>query len=195
MRASRDAMRVPVRRESANDKRISVEVVGRQSSESEYSFVVPGYVSTNSSGYANCFGTSSGVVNGSIQVNSYGRTAYGTYSGTYTGTNSTNCSGSSTSTTIATPPRDVSYTVNGATLSLQLPDGRVAVVNCDSKFNWTDWSSWTPRRSCRIPTSNQFDAEFNGDKAKLIWQIGIRGEKTQSETYKLIEILEPSGMR
>ena len=33
-----------------------------------------------------------------------------------------------------------SYQVRGATLALQLPDGRVAVVNCDSKTNWTEWS-------------------------------------------------------
>jgi hypothetical protein len=48
-----------------------------------------------------------------------------------------------------------------------------------------------PRRSCRVPTTDQFEAEFEGEKAKLVWRVGISGEKEKSETYKLIEILEP----
>jgi len=49
-----------------------------------------------------------------------------------------NCSGSNsdincygTSETINRPGRKVSYDVSGATLSLKLPDGSIAVVNCD----------------------------------------------------------------
>ena len=81
--------------------------------------------------------------------------------------------------------------VRGAALSLQLPDGRIAVVNCDSKMNWTQFAGG-PRRSCRIPTSDRFEAQFNGEKAKLIWRVGINAEKVVSETYDLIEILDPA---
>jgi hypothetical protein len=39
--------------------------------------------------------------------------------------------------------------------------------------------------------TDSFEAEFNGDNAKLEWRSGTHAEKSQSETYKLIEILEP----
>ncbi len=63
-------------------------------------------------------------------------------------------------------------------------------MNCDSKFNWTKLTGG-PRRSCRIPASDRFDVQFSGDKAKLVWRVGINGEKTVSETYDLIQILDP----
>jgi hypothetical protein len=34
-------------------------------------------------------------------------------------------------------------------------------------------------------------AQFHDEKAKLFWRVGISGEKEKSETYRLIEILEP----
>ena len=82
------------------------------------------------------------------------------------------------------------YSVRGATFSLQLPDRRVAVVNCDSKVNWTEFSM-NPLRSCRIPTVDRFDVEFNGDRAMIICRVGIDTEKVVSETYNLIQILDP----
>jgi hypothetical protein len=45
----------------------------------------------------------------------------------------TTCSGSTTTTGSVSPPRSISYQVRGATFTLQLPDGRGAVVNCESK--------------------------------------------------------------
>jgi hypothetical protein len=47
------------------------------------------------------------------------------------------------------------------------------------------------RRSCRTPTVDRFDVEFNGDRAKLIWRVGVTAEKVASETYDLIQILDP----
>ena len=82
-----------------------------------------------------------------------------------------------------------SYDVTGATLSLQLPDGRVAVVNCASKVNWTEFNMNT-YRSCRVPFVNTVRADFFGDGAKLQWSVSIDGKKTQSETYKIIAVLE-----
>src|ERR1035441_2142772 len=44
-----------------------------------------------------------------------------------------NCHGSGTTNTTITAPQTISYSVTGATYSLLLPDGRIAVVNCASK--------------------------------------------------------------
>ena len=34
------------------------------------------------------------------------------------------------------------------------------------------------------------EADFNDDKAKLIWPVSLDGKKTQSETYKILGILD-----
>jgi hypothetical protein len=44
------------------------------------------------------------------------------------------CNGSTTTAGSISPPRQISYQVRGATFTLQLPDGRGAVVNCESKY-------------------------------------------------------------
>jgi len=102
--------------------------------------------------------------------------------------NSVNCAGSATSTTTSRPAREFSFNLTGATLSLQLPDGRIAVVNCQSKVNWTDFSQG-PRRSCKIPPMDEVKAEFNGDNAKLKWSVSIDGKKMQDETYKILKVI------
>ena len=70
-----------------------------------------------------------------------------------------------------------------------LEDGRIAVVNCASKTNMTDWSAGA-RRSCHMPIVDEIEVEFNKDSAKLIWPVSIDGKKTESETYKIIGILK-----
>src|SRR5580693_8255070 len=60
------------------------------------------------------------------------------------------------------------FKVQGATFTLQLPDGRLAVVNCDSKFAEHMAGHAGNRRSCRIPVVDSIQADFNGDNAKLI---------------------------
>lgn len=64
------------------------------------------------------------------------------------------------------------------------------VVNCDSKVNWTDFSNTNLYRSCRVPLANNVQAEFDGDKAKQKWPVSIDGRKMQSETYKVLAILD-----
>jgi hypothetical protein len=161
---------------------LTVTLTQRSDNESLYRFVVPGTVNTYRAGSADCYGRA----NSDLYANVYGSTV----TGTINTTSNASCSGTETSKTIVTPAQNVSYSLRGATLALRLPDQRTAVVNCNSKTNWTDWSGG-PRRSCRIPTVTQFDVEFNGDKAKLIWRVGINGEKVVSETYDLIQILDP----
>ena len=82
------------------------------------------------------------------------------------------------------------FKVQGATFTLQLPDGRLAVVNCDSKFAEHMAGRAGNRRSCRAPIVDNIEADFKGDNAKLIWPVSLDGKKTQSETYKVLGILD-----
>ena len=141
----------------------SVKIIDRQNSQTGYSYVVPGQSNSVSNTNMNCYG-------GAVNVN---------------------CQGATATSTVSTPASSVSYAVSGATLSLQLPDGRIAVVNCDSKANWTDFSHANQvRRSCRIPLVNEIQAEFDGDKSKLKWPVSIDGKKFESETYKILAVLD-----
>jgi hypothetical protein len=83
----------------------------------------------------------------------------------------------------------VSYHVRGATFSLLLSDGRVAVVNCESKFAEHFAGPAGNHRSCRMPLVDDIEAEFNGNKAKLQWPVSIDGKKIESETYKILGVL------
>lgn len=141
-------------------QKFDVKIIGRQRSASMYGFIVPGYYQTNTHANANCV-------------------AY---------PNSVACNGSATSTTTGHSAVAGSYQVRGATLALQLSDGRVAVVNCDSKTNWTEWSQ-NARRSCRIPMLDDINVEFSGDKAMLKWVVSIDGKKHEQETYKVVAVI------
>ncbi|HSY04246.1 MAG TPA: hypothetical protein VK819_18915 [Acidobacteriaceae bacterium] len=87
------------------------------------------------------------------------------------------------------------FTVHGATFTLQLPDGRLVVVNCESKFAEHMAGPVGNRRSCRAPLVDSIQADFKGDNAKLIWPVSLDGKKMQSETYKILAILDkpPTG--
>jgi hypothetical protein len=87
------------------------------------------------------------------------------------------------------PPTQGTYAVTGATLSLLLPDGRVAVVNCASKLNLFSTDPH-PQRSCRIPPVDNIQVEFKGNNAKLAWPVSVDGLKLESETYKIVALLE-----
>jgi hypothetical protein len=142
-------------------QKLDVKIVDRRDSATRYAYVVPGSSQTVANANANCVG----------------------------GAGSADCTASGTSTTSTLPPRVSSYDVAGATLSLQLPDGRLAVVNCSGKVNWTELRSG-PIRSCRIPLVDHIQAEFDGDNAKLIWPVSIDGKKMQPETYKILAVIE-----
>jgi hypothetical protein len=159
---------------SASAQTLEVRVIDRQEHLSSYNYVVPGYSTSNSSGSANCNGTATTTV--------YGNTA---------NTNSeANCSGTSTTNTVSMPARAGSFNVRGATISLLLPDGRIAVVNCDIKFAEHFAGAAGNHRNCREPLVDAIQAEFHGDNAKLVWVVSLDGKKTQSETYKVLAILD-----
>jgi hypothetical protein len=82
----------------------------------------------------------------------------------------------------------VNYTVVGTTLSLLLPDGRVALVNCVNRYSAK--GTYINRRSCGMPMVEHVEAEFTGETAKLKWTVGTDGKKTESETYKVIAMLD-----
>jgi hypothetical protein len=99
---------------------------------------------------------------------------------------------SSTSTnTTASPTKFNSFHVTGATLSLELPDGRVAVVNCDSKFQ-QHLAGHPARRSCRTPAIDEIQADFKGSNAKLSWPISVDGKRAASETYRILGVIPKS---
>ena len=141
---------------------LNVRIIDRQDSETDYSYVVPGYSNSQS--------------NASVDCNGVGNTV--------------NCSGSGSTNGYSTPARMVPYRVSGATLSLLLPDGRVAVVNCASKFAERMAGPQGNHRSCRVPIVAEIEADFHGDKAKLEWPVSLDGKKMQSETYKVLGILD-----
>lgn len=146
---------------SASAQKLQVKIVDRQDNETEYTYVVAGHLFANSTADVNCSNSDT----------------------------NTNCTGSSTTTGTVTPAHEVSYHVRGATFSLLLPDGRVAVVNCESKFAEHFAGPAGNHRSCRMPIVDSVEADFHGDKAKLIWPVSLDGKKTASETYKVLGIL------
>lgn len=77
--------------------------------------------------------------------------------------------------------------LQGATLTIQFPDGRTAVVNCTSKFQ-ERFAGPGNVRSCRVPLVGEIQVETHGDKAKLFWNVSLDGKKVQSETYKIIAV-------
>jgi hypothetical protein len=70
-----------------------------------------------------------------------------------------------------------------------LTDGRVPIVNRESKLAepmaGPVWNHW----SCRVPMAEEIDAEFKADKAKLKWAVSIEGTKMTSETHKILGVL------
>ena len=137
---------------------MTVEIIDQQDSSTRYSYFIPEQSTTRENGNATCYGASSSVT----------------------------CSGSATSRTTTMPARTGGYDVSGATLSLLLVDGRIAVVNCASKYALK--ADYVNRRSCRVPPSRYIQAEFKGDSAKLRWPVSLDGTKFQTETYKIIAV-------
>jgi hypothetical protein len=84
-------------------------------------------------------------------------------------------------------PGEVAYRVVGTTVSLLLPDGRVAVVNCVNRYS--SYGNYMNRRNCGMPLVQHVQAEFKGNTAKLKWPVGTEA-KFESETYKVVALLD-----
>lgn len=146
----------------ASAQRLVVKIVNRQDNETDYTYVVPGNFSSQSNSTVNCYGSDATV----------------------------NCNGTTTTTGLSMPAQQVSYHVRGATFTLQLPDGHAVVVNCESKFKERMAGPRGNHRSCRIPLVDEINADFHGDNAKLERVVSIDGKNLQSETYKVLGILD-----
>lgn len=85
------------------------------------------------------------------------------------------------------PKGTPTYLLSGTTLSLGLPDGRIALVNCVSRHSAN--GNYINRHSCGMPMTERADAEFTGQSAKLSWTLASNGNKTQSETYRVVALL------
>jgi len=126
---------------SASAQKLAVKIIDRRDNETDYTYVVPAHWYSSSNTNVNCGGSDTNI----------------------------NCNRSTNTT--GTIPHQVSYHVRGATFTLQLPDGRGAVVNCESKFKERMAGPAGNHRSCRMPLVENIQAEFNGDRAKLIWVV------------------------
>jgi hypothetical protein len=147
---------------AAFSQKLDVRIVDRKDNETDYSYFVPSHFSSQSNSTANCSGLGDAV----------------------------NCNGSSTTNGYATVAHQVSFHVRGATFLLLLPDGRSAVVNCASKFAEHMAGPSGNHRDCRTPLVDDIQAEFHGDKAKLFWVVSLDGKKIQSETYKVLAVMD-----
>jgi hypothetical protein len=87
--------------------------------------------------------------------------------------------------------REPLYALVGTTLSLGLPDGRIAVVNCVSRHSAS--GNYINRHSCGVPLTEHAEADFNGKSAKLSWTSGADGKKTDSEIYRIVVMLAKPG--
>jgi hypothetical protein len=144
---------------------LSVKIVQRQTGETNYTYQTAGHGYSTGNGSADC------------NANSFGNST------------NVNCSASGTTMTTVTAPMVHSYSVTGATLSLLLPDGRVAVVNCVSKFAEHFAGPAGNHRSCRVPMIDDVNVEFKGKYAKIFWPVSLDGKKLESETYTILAVL------
>lgn len=147
---------------SVSAQKFDVKVIDHQNHDTNYTYVVPGQLTAHSTTNTDCDANNNNV----------------------------SCTGSTTTSGTVTPPRQVSYSVSGSTFSLLLPDGRVAIVNCNSKFAERFAGVAGNHQSCREPLVDNIQAEFRGDNAKLMWVVSLDGKKIQSETYKVLAILD-----
>src|SRR5271157_2660832 len=136
---------------ACSGQKMNVKIIQRQYSESDYTYIVPGHSNSTSHTNLNCNSDSTNV----------------------------NCSGSTTTNGTNTASTEIPYHVIGATFSLLLPDGRVAVVNCESQSvsGWNTPDGRPGKRSCRMPLVDDIQVEFKGKNAKLFWLASIDGKK------------------
>jgi hypothetical protein len=76
------------------------------------------------------------------------------------------------------------------TLSLLLPDGKIAVLNCINKSKYSSRGAYIVLRNCGMPMVEHVEAELKGDTAKLEWPVAPDSKKTESENYRVVAVLE-----
>ena len=119
-------------------QKVNVKVVNRQDSDTAYDYSVAGRTDSTTQTKTKC----------------------------REGARTSGCTETTRTSTEYVAPQQGTYSVQGSTLSLQLADGRVAVVNCASKLSLFAPGPQT-RRSCRIPPVDDIQVEFKGKDAKF----------------------------
>jgi hypothetical protein len=137
-------------------QKLDATVLYRQTSDSNYFAVIPGYTITPNEGGTDC---SLEPLSEACAAPSHANAA----------------------------PGQVSYNLVGTTISLLLPDGRVALVNCVNKYS--SRGNYISRRICEMPLVEHVETELNGKNAKLKWPVGTDG-KIAAETYRIVAILD-----
>ncbi len=145
--------------QSISAQKLDATVLYRQTSDSNYFAVIPGYSSTPDQGGVDC----------SLEPLSEA------------------CATPSRANGAIASPGQVSYNLVGTTLSLLLPDGRVALVNCVNKYSFK--GNYISRRICEMPLVEHVEADLSGKTAKLKWPVGAEG-KIEAETYRVVAILD-----
>jgi hypothetical protein len=140
-------------------QKLDATVLYRQTSDSNYFAVIPGYTITPNEGGTDC----------SLEPLSEA------------------CAAPSHANAALAAPGQVSYNLVGTTISLLLPDGRVALVNCVNKYS--SRGNYISRRICEMPLVEHVETELNGKNAKLKWPVGTDG-KIAAETYRIVAILD-----
>ena len=145
--------------QSVRAQKFEATVLYRQTSDSNYFAVIPGYTSTPDEGGTDC----------SLEPLSEA------------------CAAPSRTNGAIASQGEVAYNLVGTTLSLLLPDGRVALVNCVNKYS--SKGNYINRRICEMPLVEHVEAELNGKSAKLKWPVGADG-KIEAETYRIVTIFD-----
>ncbi len=104
---------------------------------------------------------------------------------------SPDCAADTTNVECSSPSQhtaNAAYNVTGTTLSLLLPDGKIAVVNCVNKYS--SRGTYLVRRNCAMPLVEHVQAEFKGNNAKLEWAFHPDGTALASEKYKIVAVLD-----
>jgi hypothetical protein len=144
---------------SVSAQKVEATVLYRQASDNSYTAVIPGPDGSAPEGVVDC---AADIANPA-------------------------CLGATPLARSGSGPAQPSLNVSGTTLSLLLPDGRVAVVNCATRYSFK--RDYINRRMCAMPLVEHVEANFNGQSARLKWPVGQDGRKTESENYKLVALL------
>jgi hypothetical protein len=97
-----------------------------------------------------------------------------------------NCRGSSSTSTVSSPPQTAAGSLTDVLMTLLLPDGRTIDVGCEDHLRGLTNAH---RHNCKNPTTNDLEANFSGDKVKLTWVAEIGGKKKDSGRFTIIRIV------
>lgn len=81
----------------------------------------------------------------------------------------------------AAPSAPRTYAVTGASLRLQLPDGRIIEAVCTDRMA----DQLQPRQSCLTPAEGPIQARFKGANVTLTWRVA---NKKRSEVYSVLPL-------